>query len=50
MTAAVRSTMRVLDLFSGKGGFSRAFAERGHDLVTVDRAGSVDRGELQVVR
>lgn len=28
--------MRVLDLFSGKGGFSSAFVERGHDLVTVD--------------
>lgn len=28
--------MRVLDLFSGRGGMSRAFVERGHEVVTVD--------------
>ena len=28
--------MRVLDLFSGLGGFSSAFKERGHEVVTVD--------------
>lgn len=28
--------MRVLDLFSGLGGFSSAFEERGHHVVTVD--------------
>lgn len=28
--------MRVLDLFSGLGGWSQAFADRGHDVTTVD--------------
>jgi hypothetical protein len=28
--------MRVLDLFSGLGGFSEAFRRRGHEVVTVD--------------
>ena len=28
--------MRVLDLFSGLGGWSAAFVERGHEVVTVD--------------
>ena len=28
--------MKVLDLFSGLGGFSQAFSERGHDVVTID--------------
>lgn len=28
--------MRVLDLFSGLGGWSAAFSERGHEVVTVD--------------
>lgn len=28
--------MRILDLFSGLGGFSRAFIERGHDVITID--------------
>lgn len=28
--------MRVLDLFSGLGGFSEAFVKRGHNVVTVD--------------
>lgn len=28
--------MRVLDLFSGLGGFSQAFKDRGHEVVTVD--------------
>jgi hypothetical protein len=28
--------MRVLDLFSGLGGFSQAFKDRGHDVTTVD--------------
>lgn len=28
--------MRVLDLFSGLGGFSQAFRDRGHEVVTVD--------------
>jgi len=28
--------MRVLDLFSGLGGFSQAFKNRGHEVVTVD--------------
>jgi hypothetical protein len=28
--------MRVLDLFSGLGGWSAAFKERGHDVLTVD--------------
>jgi len=29
--------IRVLDLFSGLGGWSEAFKERGHEVVTVDR-------------
>ena len=28
--------MKVLDLFSGLGGFSQAFRDRGHEVVTVD--------------
>lgn len=28
--------LRVLDLCSGKGGWSKAFAERGHHVVTID--------------
>lgn len=28
--------MRVLDLFSGLGGFSKAFKDHGHEVVTVD--------------
>jgi hypothetical protein len=28
--------MRVLDLFSGLGGWSQAFKDRGHEVVTVD--------------
>jgi len=28
--------VKVLDLFSGMGGWSQAFRERGHDVVTVD--------------
>lgn len=28
--------MRILDLFSGLGGFSQAFKDRGHEVVTVD--------------
>lgn len=28
--------MKVLDLFSGLGGFSQAFKDRGHDVVTID--------------
>jgi len=32
--------MRTLDLFSGLGGWSAAFKDRGHDVVTVD---NVDR-------
>ena len=28
--------MKVLDLFYGLGGFSQAFKERGHEIVTVD--------------
>ena len=28
--------MRVLDLFSGLGGFSRPFRDRGHEIVSVD--------------
>jgi len=28
--------MKVLDLFSGLGGFSQAFKDRGHNVVTVD--------------
>jgi hypothetical protein len=28
--------MRVLDLFSGLGGWSQAFRERGHDVLTLD--------------
>ena len=28
--------MKVLDLFAGLGGWSRAFAYRGHDVVTLD--------------
>lgn len=28
--------MKVLDLFSGLGGFSKAFGERGHNVITVD--------------
>ena len=28
--------MNVLDLFSGLGGWSAAFVERGHEVVTVD--------------
>ena len=28
--------MKVLDLFSGLGGWSQAFRDRGHDVVTVD--------------
>lgn len=28
--------MKVLDLFSGKGGFCAAFKERGHEVFTVD--------------
>lgn len=28
--------MRVLDLFSGLGGFSQAFKDRGHEVITVD--------------
>lgn len=28
--------MRVLDLFSGLGGFSQAFKDRGHEVVTVE--------------
>ena len=30
------SHMKVLDLFSGLGGWSSAFKDRGHDVVTVD--------------
>jgi len=30
--------MRVLDLFSGLGGWSQAFKDRGHEVVTVDIA------------
>ena len=30
------SLMKVLDLFSGLGGFSQAFKDRGHQVVTVD--------------
>ena len=28
--------MKVLDLFSGLGGWSQAFKDRGHDVVTID--------------
>jgi hypothetical protein len=28
--------MQVLDLFSGLGGFSQAFKDRGHEVITVD--------------
>jgi len=28
--------MYVLDLFSGLGGFSQAFRERGHEIITID--------------
>lgn len=28
--------MTVIDLFSGLGGFSQAFKDRGHDVITVD--------------
>ena len=28
--------MKVLDMFSGLGGFSQAFKDRGHDVVTID--------------
>ncbi len=28
--------MRVLDLFSGLGGFSQGFRDRGHEVITVD--------------
>lgn len=28
--------MKVLDLFSGLGGWSAAFKDRGHDVITVD--------------
>jgi len=28
--------MKVLDLFSGLGGFSQAFKDRGHEVITVD--------------
>lgn len=28
--------MKILDLFAGRGGFSRAFRERGHEVYTVD--------------
>ena len=28
--------MRVLDLFSGLGGFSQAFKDRGHEVVSID--------------
>ncbi len=28
--------MKVLDLFSGLGGWSQAFLDRGHEIVTVD--------------
>ena len=28
--------MKVLDLFSGLGGFSQAFKDRGHDVTTLD--------------
>lgn len=28
--------MKVLDLFSGLGGFSQAFVDRGHEVITVD--------------
>ncbi len=31
-----RCLMRVLDLFSGLGGFSRPFKDRGHEVVTLD--------------
>lgn len=32
--------MRVLDLFSGLNGWSQAFMDRGHDVVTVDNVAS----------
>lgn len=28
--------MRVLDLFSGLGGWSAAFRDRGHEVITLD--------------
>ena len=28
--------MKVLDLFSGLGGFSQAFKDRGHKVTTLD--------------
>ena len=28
--------MKVLDLFAGLGGFSEAFRQRGHQVITVD--------------
>lgn len=28
--------MKIVDLFSGLGGFSQAFVERGHDVITLD--------------
>ncbi len=28
--------MKVIDVFSGRRGFSRAFTERGHDVLTID--------------
>jgi len=38
MTAnhGVNTTLKVLDLFSGLGGFSKAFVERGHEVITID--------------
>lgn len=34
--------MRVLDLFSGRGGWSKAFINRGHDVVRVEIDGRFD--------
>lgn len=45
--------MRVLDLFAGLGGWSAAFRDRGHDVVTLDldpRFGCTITGDVLQVR
>ncbi|MEE9181260.1 MAG: class I SAM-dependent methyltransferase [candidate division NC10 bacterium] len=42
--------MRVLDLFSGPGGFSQPFRDRGHEVVTLDNEARFEPDVLADIR